>query len=83
MERSIIEKVSSQSIKYYDSSHFIIQEKYYYSNLYYESIKKYYKASKVYLLPLTSHKIRLRLADNQSNFHCCIELFFFCCYELA
>ena len=32
MERTIIDKVYCQSIKYYDSSHCIIQKKYYYSN---------------------------------------------------
>ena len=35
------EKVYCQSIKYYDSSHCIIQKKYYYSNRYYYSNKYY------------------------------------------
>ena len=55
-----------QSIKCYDSSHCIIQRKYYYSNKYYSNkcyysnkyykyYKEYYKEGKVSLLLLARH----------------------------
>ena len=46
MERSITEEMYCQSIKYYGSSHCIIQKKYYFPIKYYYSNIKYHYSNK-------------------------------------